>query len=434
MITYKYKIQNKIDISNQLIQYNNVIRFAYNRFKEEKDISQAHVEQKVKKIMNNIDSLDASIIKCAVSKARSLEINKKIIFGGKILFNKLKYKKNSDKTIWNEKRNLTPLLLRGSASDNKGNRKATLDIIDNNQIILKWNKSNHTEIQLPRLNKNHLRQLSTLELLCSENKACFSIEVSSEFVYIIFDEKILNENNYEPKPNRYMSFDLNPNYIGLIVADDNQVIYKEVIEMKGINKKDIPNNKRKHEILEISKYVSELAKHFHVENVCFEKLNMKPQQHKKGKFYNRLVNNYWLRNLFSNNIKKRCNIIGMKIIEVLPQYSSFIGQINNPSDIDSIASAIELNRRAVLFDQIYIKKVLPKQDIIYPKFNIGSLATHWKEMLGNNLNNIKSWKDMYNVFKKSKTSYRFLFDLDKIQVDSFRFSSYKSFVNIHTFV
>jgi IS605 OrfB family transposase len=431
MITYKYKIQNTIDIASELKQYNSVVRFAYNRFQE--GLSQSQVEKIVKETMNNIKDLDASIIKCAVSKAKDIKTDN-IIFGGKSLFNKLKFHKKVEKSLWSEKRNSTPLLLRGSTSDSKGNRKAILDIINNNQIILKLNKKNHQTIQLPRLNKNHRKQLSKLEQLCSENNACFSLELNSEFVFIIFDENILKENNYEPKTNRYMTFDLNPNYIGFIIADENNVIHKEIIETKGLNQKNISNNKRKHEILEISKYLTEKAKHFRVENVCFEKLNISSKENQKGKWFNRLVNNYWMRNLIINNIKKRCNIIGIKTIEVLPQYSSFIGQINNPDDVDSIASAIELNRRAVLFDKIYVKKELPKQDIIYPKFNIGSLATLWKEMLKDNINNIKSWKELYSCFKKSKTSYRFLFDENKVRVNSFRFCSIKSYINLYTFI
>jgi len=433
MITYKYKIQNTIDIASVLKQYNSVVRFAYNRFQE--GLSQSQVEKYVKETMNNIDTLDASIIKCAVSKAKDIK-KENVVFGGKSLFNKLKFHKKIEKSIWSEKRNSRPLLLRGSTSDQSGNRKATLDIINNNQIILKLNKGNHQKIQLPRLNKNHRKELSRLEMLCSENKACFSLELNSEFVYIIFDENILrnDENKYQPKKNRYMTFDLNPNYIGFIIADENQVIHKEIVEMKKLNQKHISNNKRKYEILEISKYLTEKAKHFRVENVCFEKLNIPSKQNQKGKWFNRLVNNYWLRNRIINNIKKRCHIIGMKTIEIIPQYSSFIGQINNPEEVDSIASAIELNRRAVLFDKIYMKKELPKQDILYPKFDIGSLATRWKEMLKDNINNIRNWKDMYSCFKKSETSYRFLFDLNKIQVNSFRLCSTKSYINLYIFI
>lgn len=431
MITYKYKIQNKIDIDNIMKQYNNVIRYAYNRFQE--GLSQSQVEQIIKDNMNNINDLDASLIKCAVSKAKDIK-DEKIIFGGKSFFDKLKFHKNYKNEDWKQRRDSRPILLRGSTSDSMGNRKSTLDIISNNQIILKLSKTNHQLIQLPKLNKNHQKQLSKLEMLCSENKACFSLELNSEYVYIIFDENILNEFKYQPKENRYMSFDINPNYIGLIIADDNDVLHKEIISMKNINQKNVSNNKRKHEILEISKYIMSKAEHFRVENVCFEKLDMKTQNHEKGKWFNRLVNNYWLRNLFINNIKKRSNILGIKTIEVLPQYSSFIGQINNPEEVDSIASAIELNRRAVLFDNIYMKKMLPKQDIIYPEFNLDSLSTHWKEMIKDNLNKIKNWKELYNVFKKSKTSYRFLFDLNKIQVNSFRLYSIKSMINLYIFI
>ena len=436
MITYKYKIQNQIDIDSYLRQYNNVLRFAYNRFGE--GLSQSQVESMVKEKMNNIDLLDASVIKCAVSKASSIQ-NDKIIFGSKFLFRKLKYGKETpslNKNTWKKRRNLRPLLLRGSTSDNGGNRKVTLDIINNNQIIIKWNKKTHIPIQLPRLNKNHRKQLSRLEELCSENRACFSVELNSEYVYIIFDENIIREeDSYVPKENRYMSFDINPNYIGLVISDEDNIIHKEIIEMKGINQKDIPNNKRRYEVLEISRYmISSLAKHFRVENVCFEKLDIPARDNKKGKWFNRLVNNYWLRNLLINNIKKRCNLLGIKTIEILPQYSSFIGQINNPEEVDSIASAIELNRRGVLFDKIYIKNLIPKQDIIFPKFDIGSLATHWKEMLKDNLNSINSWKGLYSCFKKSKTSYRFLFDSNKIRANSFRFQSIKSRINLYVFI
>lgn len=71
MITYKYKIQNTIDIASVLKQYNSVVRFAYNRFQE--GLSQSQVEKYVKDTMNNIDTLDASIIKCAVSKAKDIK-------------------------------------------------------------------------------------------------------------------------------------------------------------------------------------------------------------------------------------------------------------------------------------------------------------------------------------------------------------------------
>ena len=55
MITIKLPVQNKIDMSNYLNQWNSVVRFAYNRFHDDDNLSLNEVERLVKSIMNNID-------------------------------------------------------------------------------------------------------------------------------------------------------------------------------------------------------------------------------------------------------------------------------------------------------------------------------------------------------------------------------------------
>ncbi|MFA5484918.1 MAG: hypothetical protein WC260_01555 [Candidatus Pacearchaeota archaeon] len=446
MVTYKFKIQNDIDIGDYVREFNNVIRFSYNRFIDDKTLSLSDVEKLVKSKMNNINFLDASLIKVAVNKAKGKSNDKGIVFGGygnfikrcRNLISKDEYKK-----LRNE-----PLMLRGSKSDNKGNRKCELRIIEDNSILLKLNKETHIRVQLPRMNKNQKSILSKVQILSEENKGCFSIEINNDYVYIIIDETLVCKEEREVIKDRILSFDLNPNYIGLSIIDwrdqDNkEVIHKEIISFKDINDIDVRglpstdkrkikvNNKRKHEVFNVSKYIINLVKHYNCDLVCFEKLNMKSQNHKKGKRFNKLVNNNWLRQPFIQNLIKRCNIENIRHQEVAPQYSSFIGQINNPKDIDSVGASIELSRRGYLFNKIYKEKSLPKQDIVFPEFNIGSLDDHWKKTLKNNLNNIKSWIDLYNVFKKSKSSYRFLFSKDKFSGNSLRLFSVNSNIMLY---
>src|ERR1700679_3985352 len=88
MITVKLKLINTIDITDFQRQYNNVVRYAYNRFKEGKDLTPiVHLC----KTLNNILNMDRSWINSAVSKAQGLYLaqpDETVVFGGKTLFEK----------------------------------------------------------------------------------------------------------------------------------------------------------------------------------------------------------------------------------------------------------------------------------------------------------------------------------------------------------
>lgn len=60
-------------------KYNNVIRYSYNRRIKDKISKLSELEQNVKQHMNNIDCLDASLIKAAVKKSTELQIDKNFI-------------------------------------------------------------------------------------------------------------------------------------------------------------------------------------------------------------------------------------------------------------------------------------------------------------------------------------------------------------------
>lgn len=83
------------------------------------------------------------------------------------------------------------MFLRGAKDDSCGNRKAKLDIIDNNSVIVKLNRSTHIEVKLPYLSKKHKQHLYLLQDLCDKKEAGFSLEVNNEYISILFEENIL---------------------------------------------------------------------------------------------------------------------------------------------------------------------------------------------------------------------------------------------------
>lgn len=446
MITYKYNIQNTINIESYLKPYNNVVRYAYNRFRENPNVRVDDVVRLVQTDLKHIDNLDFSLIRNAVIKAESMKDKDSVIFGSRKLFNAIKffkYKKNPKipldelKLRFNDKRYNKPLLLIGCCSDG-GNRKAELDVIDNNSVIIKFNRKTHISVELPKLSSKHKEHLSILQNLCEQKKASYSIEINNTSISIIFDEKYISHKNlkYSFISDRILSIDLNPNYIGLSICDwhnpeHKTIIHKEIVDITKLsNLKQqylYKKHKRDYETSEVNRHVINLAKHYKCELIVFEKLDIKSKDHSRGKRFNRLVNNCWNRTKLLQNLIKRCNIQCVKYQEVVPEYSSFIGQILHNEEYDSVAASLELSRRAYLFNRAIKQKVKPR-DIVYPKFDVNILPTRWKEMVIDQ--GIRSWKKLYASLKKSKIRYRFLFDLENFQGISLSLNSYKSLVMI----
>ncbi|MEK6832524.1 MAG: hypothetical protein AABY32_00625 [Nanoarchaeota archaeon] len=422
--TIKYPVMNEIDVIEYQRQFGNVVRYDFNRFKD--GLEPVEID-KLNRELNNIDLLDATIKQHARKKAESIYENNKdktVIFGSKKNFWDIKYKK-IDIEEYRENR-LMPFYIDGDKL-HKGNRKFRLDIIENNRILFRPNKDTEFVIQLPKLNKKNKYILYLLEELCNNNKIAFTCELTNDWISITYDENILKIERKHFVEDRILSIDYNPNYVGFTVCDydkeNNQIIiYKEIISIKEINdintkglssedKKNIyKNNKRKYEVFQINKHLIQLCLHYQVEYLVFEKLDIESSDKGKGRRYNKLCNNMWLIGKTIENIKKLCNIYDIKYIDILPHYSSFVGQFQNEKDFDSVAASLELGRRGNLYSKIYKKKIMPKVDIMYPKYNKEELSTRWNghdswcDILVAN-----TWYDLYQLIKNSGSSYRVLF-------------------------
>jgi hypothetical protein len=302
----------------------------------------------------------------------------------------------------------------GSASDG-GNRKSELN---DNILIFKINRNNHVEIKLD-LSKNERKMLNVIQDQAKEKKEYFNIKLDNKYIYISFNEPVIEKHSYIK--DRYLGIDLNPNFIAISIDDQGfKDIFKEIIDLKELNKSN--KNKKEYELSIISKHVINLCKHYQVERVCLEELNISSKNYKKGKTYNKLLNNDWNRNYFVNNLCKWLNINDIKCSMVNPFYTSFMGQIKNMEDYDSIAASKEISFRGYLMNRgINVYNYVNE-------FLSGLVSTHWKEMLPEG----STFKDLYTYFKKkSGNSYRFLFnELEKLKWSCFRLNSYKSMIKV----
>ena len=201
---------------------------------------------------------------------------------------------------------------------------------------------------------------------------------------------------------------MNPTGIGISVLNSNMEVinnklfdFTEIInKIKKINKssdsKEVKylNNKLNHEIIDISKRISDISVHYKCKFIFIEELNFKNSN--KGHVFNRLTKNLWKRNIFIDNLNKRCEINCQKLFKINPAYSSFIG--NCMFDFaDPVNASIEIARRGY---EIIIKKSKKFYPIIQLK---DSLIHRWKETVTEIPD---SWKELYDLTKNLKLSYR----------------------------
>ena len=389
-------------IFDEIRKSSNMIRIAYNRFQEgksEKDI------RLLSKQLKNISS-DSWFIQCAIKKADYLnKTNKeKIIFGGK--FNFFQRLKNKISKQDFKDRRLLAIYSQGETKQ-KGNRKFTL-YISNNKIVFKFSQKKHIDLILPKLHKNYLYELLSLEEQSQQNLSNFNVELKLDKVCITFDESKIYSNSYKGKENIVAGIDMNPNYIGFSISkwvgDKRKVLLQEQYDLsyftknlhKASNHKDSKqqNNKQIFELKEVAKDIINKCKHFKVGKFGIEDLNFKTGSSGKGRSFNRLTNNKWKREALVSSLKKHCLLNKIDFIEINPAYSSFIGNVLNETS-DPIASSLEIARRAMFK---YIKGKF------YPELiDTTSLLNQWKE----SVNWVySSWKELFDIVKTSEVKYR----------------------------
>ena len=426
MKTIKLKIMNTIDLNYELKTYNSAVHFAYNRFHDDSSAKEKDVRSQVNQLFKG--KLNSWLLQCAIKDGKAIQErnnDKKVIFGGKLLYKRY-LRKLITKEEFNKQKQI-PISSQGEML-HKGNRMFDFNF-DNQSLIFKVSKDKHINIQLGNIHRKLQKELNKLNELCYDKKVTVSIRLNNDYIWITYDEKLLdNSMTFNClKDNRVMGLDLNPNYIGLSVIefdkkDTFKVLYKQVFELKYLTNKNTSKNKRQYEIIKICHTINGLINYWKCKKLSIEDLNLRQSDKGQGKNFNRLCNNVWDRSLVSNKLMMLSNIYGYELVKVNPAYSSFIGNLiyGNSNTPDMVAASIEIARRSY---KKYEKKWF------YPVFNIDCLDEQWKQTLTGG----KDWKNAFLKIKNSKVKYRVLLN-DIIQNAVFSKFNRKSKITIYSFI
>ena len=136
-----------------------------------------------------------------------------------------------------------------------------------------------------------------------------------------------------------------------------------------------------------------------------------------------------------NQIKKVCKLDKIKVLEVVPNYSSFIGNLvyRDEKLFDPVLSSIEISRRGYEFVHQYIlKDKEQKKNIVFGNFDEDKVVyIQSLEELGIS-EQFSSFKELYDKVKKSKVRYRFPLDLCNYAV--FSKNSIRDYQTLYKFV
>ena len=428
----KYHTETKEDsdrIFQMMVNYNNIVKCTYNYLLKHPKASTAEISH-YQNSLNNI-FLDTHFKGSAIYEAKSLikrNGENKVIFGGKKLFIQRCQNKITKEEFHKQKQ--IPIYRVGQ-SNTKGNSK--FSIITEEYILFKPNKNEHILLTLESVGKNYQKRLLELSELANQNKIAIDFKLDTEYVYVSFDlNKLKSERIVSDKiKNRYFAIDLNPNYIGYTVIDwingeNYKIIDKGCFSLKKLNDYDDSLfgkgfasdskerkyivNKRKYETINISHKLVKITEHYKCEYFILEDLSIKSKDNKKGHRLNKMCNNQWDRSLIVNQIKKVCKLSKIKVLEIAPNYSSFIGNLVYRKEqlFDPCLSSIEISRRGYEFVHQYLLKDKEiEKNIIFGNFEKDKEVYRKSlEELGVNFP-FETFQELYSQIKESKVRYRF---------------------------
>ena len=309
----------------------NITRFAFNRFQEGLN------EKAIRALLKNLNNItqdtwfQQSAIRAAAAMYESCVKRKQT----KVQFGKNAFKQHKEGKI--NKQELKDQRTFGISSigeaSRKGNRK--FDFVSLYEIIFKPQVKTKYKLTI-NPSKNQKQYIQAIIDLSSAKAAPITVRLTKTHLHLSFDVSLMQDKSYKPKANRVMGIDMNPNRYAFCIKDKTKVLKSEFFDLMELRlhtrngfssdskEKKYLNNKKKHEIIELVHHFVKQAKAQHCEAIALENLNgMKSQGN--NKHFNRSVNNDFKRRLFRDTIEKLCAIHGIKFIEVLSPYTSFMG-------------------------------------------------------------------------------------------------------------
>ena len=212
MITLKLKYRLKDEQDMSLIrdyqrQYSSCLHFLYNRISDNPSITEKELRLLYNSI-NNCSLINKWLFQCAIKEARQIynSHGTKVIFGGKT-----NYAKRNKLTITKEEykaKRISPIYSIGE-SDKLGNRMFRLK--QGNILTFQPNRLQHINLELFGLRKHRQTIISKLTELANQKKVTITYKLSSEYVWISYDEKLVSNIETPNIKNRVFAIDMNPN-------------------------------------------------------------------------------------------------------------------------------------------------------------------------------------------------------------------------------
>ena len=403
-ISFRFKYEDK-HLQDVLLEDSRICssmrRFVFNRLKEKKSKVQINSELKEKfkcnSFLRNSEIIDGSVTFDGFKKRKC----DKLYFGQFKRFQKGLITKEE----YRDSRN-TGIYSVGEANQ-KGNRLFKVDV-QNGKVVYKRACKEHYDLIIDEnLSQKRKALLGKIQSLMEEKKTPITFKVKNNYVYLTYDEKIVEKEKQfkDLMNNRVLGIDLNPNYFGIsIIEFDNnnefKILYKEAIDVSELQSES--KNKIDFELHQINHHILKLCKNFKVSKLSVEDLKFKKNNKFWSKSLNRLCKNQFRYSMVKSHLSTLCSTYGVELIEVNSAYSSIIGNFvhGDENTPDMVAASIEIARRAYRkFEKGWFQPgFVSKQRLMQV------LGNQWKEELGQGY---QSWKGLSGEIKELKLKYRF---------------------------
>ena len=398
------------------------IRSAYKLLKTKNSHSQIY--QKLRQLFPD---LPTKYIDSAIYKAKQYPTDKKVVFGGKALFERLcknrdKKSREKLKRKWKEQRQGT-LISVGSKAD-KGNRLIRFESI-NGELLLRITVGERKFIYAkvlrePSNAKDKWNMFLAMLQTSWQSKAYFPYTVELK----LRDGEIYGNVSFEvPTPEIWLTkeygvvaIDTNASPLHLALAevssDGNLLSYRTISLHEFMsyskNRRDYEEWLLAHKIVEIAK---EKGKAIAIENL--KKVNRGYRGDGKAKLRKRL--HHWNFKGLLSKIERTAKLNGVEVIKVNPAFTSVIGALKYSPQfgIDKdIASAYVIGRRTLGFKEEipenYLKLLLNKEYLEYAIYTYEEKEKELKEKLKKGSNQYKQ-KAIRSELKRVQTEKEMLF-------------------------
>ena len=408
-------------------QYNSYFRTFYNALVDNPKLKYSELPVLVKGYYPENNLMDSYLINSAFQDAQDVykrfnttkvksgqePLGHKLVFGGKRLFAR-RAKGLISKEEFQEQR-LRPIYVIGE-SLKFGNGRFRIRDFKHIDYLIKGKP-----LFTFKLRDRRLRILNDLKDFQDRKEIPITYKVNSKNIFITFDKAKLSREIQNLKPERHLSIDLNPEFIGLTVFDsldnfnvklvDSKVfdlskVISRHIESKSASDSDVSkfyNSKRKFELKEINKQLFKLAEHYKAQYIDIENLDFKNPKGRK-------CNNLWNKKLTTQSLESRSKCSGIHLLKVNPAFTSIIGNIINDYNIpDMCRSALEIGKRSLtgmVLNSFNHKGVDYKSHLDQSDFErVKAFVTESMEERGYK-GKITDFKDISSCIKQYKIKFR----------------------------